>query len=63
MLSVPIPSDVSGARIESSIYSTGLWQVPAYGFVFDVSSARYSTHLSLVMQSQMPSQANIMNLS
>ena len=63
MLSVPIPSEVSGARIESSISSTGLWQVDDLSFDLEVSSLMYSTHLSFVMQSQIPSQASIINLS
>ena len=63
MLSVPIPSEVSGARIESSISSTGLWHVPTFGFDFEVKSQMYSTHLSFVMQSQIPSHASTINLS
>ena len=59
MLSVPIPSEVSGAKIESNIYSTGSWTVSAVILFYDVRTFNSYTHLSFVRQSQIPSHARI----
>lgn len=63
MLSVPRPSFVSGAKISSSNSATGvLWFVLSYVFFASFISI-FFTASSFVRQSQMPSQARIINLS
>ena len=68
ILSVPIPSSVFGARILASIFATTLdafvlLDLSTTILSFSIPSPNYEHASSLVRQSQIPSQAKIMNLS
>ena len=64
MLSVPMPSSVLGARMSSNISDT---MVSGLLYLFALCFLSFSfivaQHSSFVRQSQMPSQASMMNLS
>ena len=63
ILSVPIPVSVSLARISSSIYPTGTWNSSGLGGWESSFPAIFTAASSLVKQSQIPSQAQMINLS
>ena len=62
ILSVPIPSSVFGARIDAKIFATASESAvgPFESLILSYILAQAS---SLVRQSQIPSQAKIINLS